>query len=158
MIRIQDFYADAIQVAADEVFRYAKGVPADKLGWVPMEGGRSVIDICRELAMTPTWAYQVIENIEIKWDDEARAKMRAEQAEWKTADDCQAQCNERLKRLKELYKSLPDERLTTTKWLPYNGGRDHTVLEMMDYPKWNFNYHVGQIAYIQTLYGDKEAY
>jgi hypothetical protein len=30
------------------------------------------------------------------------------------------------------------------------------MIEMMDYPRWNFNYHNGQIAYIQTLYGDKE--
>ena len=53
---------------------------------------------------------------------------------------------------------MPDERLSNTKWLPYNGGRDHTFLEMLDYVRWNCNYHTGQIAYIQTLYGDKEMY
>jgi hypothetical protein len=29
---------------------------------------------------------------------------------------------------------------------------------MLDYPRWNFNYHLGQIAYIQTHYGDKSLY
>ena len=30
------------------------------------------------------------------------------------------------------------------------------MIEMMDYPRWNFNYHLGQIAFIQMMYGDKE--
>ena len=32
------------------------------------------------------------------------------------------------------------------------------MTEMMDYPRWNFTYHVGQIAYIQTLLGDEKMY
>ena len=51
---------------------------------------------------------------------------------------------------------MPDADLDKKRWLPYDGGRDFTMPEMMDYPRWNFNYHLGQIAYIQTLYGDKE--
>jgi hypothetical protein len=52
--------------------------------------------------------------------------------------------------------AMPDERLAETKWLPFNGGRDHTYLEMLEYPRWNATYHLGQVAYIQTLYGDRE--
>lgn len=155
MTRIQDYMIEAAQAAAAEVFRYAKAVPTDKLDWSP-EGARSVLNICRELAMTPTWAYDVVEGVEVKFDEEAMAKMRAEQAQWTTAEQCEDQCNARLAKLADLYRSIPDEKLMTTRWLPYNGGRDHTVLEMMDYPRWNFTYHLGQIAYIQTLYGDKE--
>jgi len=158
MTRIQDYYVDATQSAADEVFRYAKGVPAEKLDWKPLDGGRSVLDICRELAMTPTWAYDIIQGAEANFDEESMAAMRAEQAKWTTVEHCRTQCNERLGKLAELFRSIADDRLKTARWLPYNGGRDHTVLEMMDYPRWNFNYHVGQIAYIQTLYGDKEMY
>ncbi len=51
---------------------------------------------------------------------------------------------------------MPDERLSEKKWLPFDGGRDFSMPEMMDYPRWNFNYHLGQSAYIQTLLGDRE--
>ena len=53
-MRLQDYIADSAREAAAMAFRYAKAVPADKLDWSP-EGGRSVLSICRELAMTPTW-------------------------------------------------------------------------------------------------------
>jgi hypothetical protein len=29
---------------------------------------------------------------------------------------------------------------------------------MLEYPRWNATYHLGQIAFIQTLYGDKETH
>jgi hypothetical protein len=82
--------------------------------------------------------------------------MKAEQEEWKTAEDCEAECNRRLDKMDELFKTISDERLKETKFLPFDGGRDFTVAEMMDYPRWNFNYHLGQIAYIQVLFGDKD--
>ena len=75
---------------------------------------------------------------------------------WKTVEACEAECNRRVDKLCAMFKAMPDERLKETKWLPYDGGRDFTMAEMMDYPRWNFSYHQGQIAYIQTLYGDKE--
>ena len=41
--------------------------------------------------------------------------------------------------------------------LPFGPGgsmKPFTIAEMADYPRWNFTYHLGQIGYIQTLYGD----
>lgn len=156
-MRLQDHMIDVTRAAAKEAFRNAKAVPADKLEWKPLDNGRSVLDQCRELAMCPTWAYDIISGApQPEWNEEAVAAMQAEQAQWTTAEDCERVCNERLEKLFELYRNMPDERLSETKWLPYDGGRDFTMPEMMDYPRWNFNYHLGQIAYIQTLYGDKE--
>lgn len=155
-MRVQDYFVESIRRGAQEAFNYAKAVPADKLDWSPMEGGRSVLDICRELAMTPTWAHDTIEGVEMDWSPEAQAALKQVQSEWKTVEDCEAQFNERAKKMEELFKNMPDERLSQTKWLPYGGGRDFTMVEMMEYPKWNLDYHTGQIAYIQTLYGDKE--
>jgi hypothetical protein len=40
--------------------------------------------------------------------------------------------------------------------LPFRGGMDMTVLQIMSLMVWNCNYHEGQICYIQTLYGDKD--
>lgn len=158
-MKLQEHMIEVTRVAAEEAFRYAGKVPRDKLEWAPLEAGRSVLDICRELAVCPTWALDTINNKDLsQWTEEDTAKARAQADQWKTADDCFVECKRRLEELFELYRTMPDERLTETKWLPYEGGRDFTMPEMMDYPRWNFNYHTGQIAYIQTLYGDKDMY
>jgi len=156
-MRFQDYIIEATKAQAKEAFKYAKAVPADKLDWKPLDAGRSVLDLCREMAMCPGWAFDIIEGAEgPKWDEETQAAIKKEQEQWTTAEACEDECNRRLEKLFVLFKSLPDERLKTTKWLPFDGGRDFTVEEMMDYPRWNFNYHLGQISYIQILYGDKE--
>ncbi len=156
-MRLQEYIATATQAAADEAFRYAKAVPADRVDWKPLESGRSVLDVCRELTMTPTWALDTIENrAQPEWNEEAAAAIKKEQEQWQSVEACQAECNRRLAALFEVFRGLPDERLSETKWLPFEGGRDFTVAEMMEYPRWNFTYHLGQIAYVQTLYGDAE--
>ncbi len=155
-MRIQDYMADSTRRAAAEAFRYARVVPADKLGWVPLELGRSVLDMCREMTMTPKWAVDIINGVPMEWNEETFAATKKEQEQWSTPDECEAEFNVRFKKLEELFLGISDGRLSETRWLPFDGGRDFTVLEMMEYPRWNANYHLGQIAYIQTLYGDKE--
>lgn len=156
-MRLQDYMIDTTKAAAGEAFRYARAVPADKLDWKPLDAGRSVLDQCRELAMCPTWCEDLISGKpEPEWNEETFAAIKKEQEQWTTVDACEAECNRRLESLFAAFRALPDERLKETKWLPYGGGRDFTMPEMMDYPRWNFTYHVGQIGYIQTLLGDRE--
>jgi hypothetical protein len=112
--------------------------------------------MCREIGMTPTWGMSILGTEPMVWNDEVAAKTKAEQAEWLTVTDCEAVWNERFVALERAYLNVPDEKLSKTKWLPYDGGRDFTFIEMLDYPRWNLNYHAGQICYIQTLLGDKE--
>jgi len=157
-MKLQEHMIDVTREGAKEAFKYAKAVPADKLEWKPLENGRSVLDLCRELALCPEWAYDIIDSKDQKpeFDESDMAEARKMQENWTAVEACEEQCNQRLERLFTLFRDMPDERLTENKWLPYDGGRDFTMPEMMDYPRWNFNYHLGQIAYIQTLYGDKE--
>ncbi|AIE86254.1 DinB family protein [Fimbriimonas ginsengisoli] len=158
-MRYQDYIIDVTRKAAEEAFRYAANVPADKLEWKPLDAGRSVLDMAREMAKTPVWAYDIISGAPApEWDEESAAALKAEMEAWKTIDQCKEECLKQIDRLAGLYKDFPDERLSETKWLPYSGGKDFTYYEMMDYPRWNFTYHLGQIGYIQTLYGDKEMY
>ncbi len=155
-MRIQEYMVRVTKQAADEAFKYAAAVPADKLDWKPLDGGRSVLDICQEMALCPSWAKDLIGGKEEpEWNEEVAAKVEAEKKQFATVEACKAECYRRLEELFEMYREMPDERLAETKWLPYDGGRDFAMEEMMDYPRWNFNYHLGQIAYVQTLYGDK---
>ncbi len=154
-MKLQEHVIESTQKAAEEVFRYARAVPEEQLDWKPLYTGRSVLDLARELAVTPDWAYDTLTS-DAKPDEAAFAAQKAEMESWKTVAECEAQCYKRLKRFYEAVGQLPDEKLSETKWLPYEGGRDFTYAEMMDYPRWNFNYHLGQIGYIQLLYGDRE--
>ena len=156
-MKLQDYVIDATKKAAEEVFRYAKAAPADRAAWKPLDEGRSILDLTRELAKTPDWAYEtVFVETASEWNEEVMAAQRAEMESWKTIEECETQCFQRLERFFEAVRQLPDEQLSKTKWLPYEGGRDYTIAEMLEYPRWNFNYHLGQIAYIQILYGDRE--
>jgi hypothetical protein len=156
-MRLQDYMIDVTKAAAAEAFKCARATAADKLDWSPMDKGRSVLNQCREMAMCPKWAEDIIGDApQAEWTEETAAAMQAEQEQWKTIDECEAECNKRLESLYQMFRNMPDEKLKETKWLPYDGGRDFTMAEMMDYPHWNFTYHLGQISYIQTLYGDKE--
>lgn len=153
---IQEYIIDNAKAAAADAFRYAKAVPEDKQGWKPLESGQSVISMCRELGMTPTWGLQVLTGRMEEGGDDARAKQRQEMDSWATVEACEQQFAERFALLADHYRSMTEEDFVKTMWLPFNGGRDHTYLELMDYPRWNCTYHMGQIAYIQTLYGDRE--
>ena len=152
-MRIQDYVADSAREAANMAFKYAAAVPDDKLDWSPPGGGRSVLSMCRELAVTPTWTLIAYGEVEEGTGPEYWHNL---ERQWSTVAQCEAEFNQRFEAMDRYFRSLTDEDLKKTKWLPYNGGRDHTFLEMMDYPRWNATYHLGQIAYIQTLYGDKE--
>ena len=157
-MRIQDYAVDAAKEAAAMAFRYAKAVPADKLDWSPLDAGRTVLSMCRELAMTPSWTVIAFADEKYEWSPEKAEEQKKEQEQWITVDACEAEFNRRFAEVETLFKGFSDADLAKTKWLPYNGGRDHTFLEMMDYPRWNCTYHLGQIGYIQSLYGDKEMY
>jgi hypothetical protein len=155
-MRYQDYIVGQIEAAAKEFFRNARAVPEDKLDWSPMDAGRSVLDQCREIAMTPTWAHDILTEKPMEWSEESIAALKELQASWTTVDACEAQFRERLETMKAAFLAFPDARLEETRFLPYDGGRQFTYIEMMDYPRWNLNYHYGQVAFIQTLLGDKE--
>ena len=142
----------------EEAFRYAKAVPEEKLDWRPMDAGQSVLSMAKELAKCPDWATDLVAGGEMDWSPEAQARNQAEMDGWKTIADCEQACKEKLGRLFSVLKDVPDSRLGETKELPFGPGgsmKPFTVAEMADYPRWNFTYHLGQIGYIQTLYGDK---
>ncbi|HTQ11505.1 MAG TPA: hypothetical protein VMI31_15680 [Fimbriimonadaceae bacterium] len=157
-MKFQDYIIDAIQKATDEAFRYARAVPADKLDWKPLDAGRSVLDQIQEVAQAPDYVTGMLGGTPVSESpgEENWEKLVAERRAWTTLDACEAEGKKRLDGLFEAIRNTPDEKLSQTQWLPYDGGRDFTLAEIMEYPRWNANYHAGCIAYIQLLYGDKE--
>jgi uncharacterized damage-inducible protein DinB len=110
--------------------------------------------MCREIAATPGWAMDVMTATQ-RTEDERQAAF-AQMQSWASIAQCQEEFAKRFAVWVPYVEALPDTKLTETRWLPFNGGRDHTYLELLEYPRWNCTYHLGQVAYIQTLYGDKD--
>src|SRR5579862_7898947 len=131
-MKFQDYISEAIQKASDEAFRYAKAVPEDKLTWKPLDAGRSVLDQLQELAQAPDYAIGMLGGQTVgkaagpdNWQD-----LVAERQTWTTIGDCEREAKLRLDRLQETIRAFPDEKLTDTVWLPYDGGRDFTMKEI----------------------------
>lgn len=156
-MKYQDYIIDAIGNAFKDAFKAARAIPEDKLSWRPLDQGRSALDQAQELAQCPDYVTGMVKG-EASSDNDGGdwEKVMQERQAWDTLDKCQAVADEKLAALYDAIRACPDERLNETMWLPYDGGRDFTIMEIMDYPRWNANYHAGQINYIQTLYGDKE--
>ena len=144
---IQQHVVLVAREAGLEFFRFAAAVPSDRLDWRPENcAGQSVMRMAEEIALTPLWALSAMS--ELDW-----AQMRDQ---WKTVADCREAFLAHFALWEACVLAMPDSKLVETKWLPFNGGRDHTFLELLEYPRWNATYHLGQVAYVQTLYGDKE--
>jgi hypothetical protein len=157
-MRVQDHATDVASEAAKEFFRYAKAVSADKLTWSPLESGRTPISLCQEIAICPTWGEHLLGPAEFGCGDGEFEEQGKLMASWDTVEKCEEQFFQRFKSYEQVARRLTDEDLKKTKFLPFAGGRNWTYLEMIEYVRWNTTYHLGQIAYIQTLYGDKELY
>ena len=156
-MRLQTYMIEVTRHAMTEAFRYAKSVPEDKLNWKPLDLGRSVLEQAQELAKCPDWAIEVMtgQGMELEAGDTAAEEM----ASWDTVEKCEAACMEKLAHFFALVTAYPDSKLEETIDLPFGedgADRTFTMAEMMDYPRWNATYHQGQIAYIQTLYGDND--
>jgi len=153
---IQVHVVETAKEAAAEFFRYAKSMPADRVEWKAEGVGQSVLSMAREIAMTPVWAIQAMTGVESSEEDQAA--MMEKMGSLSSVEQCEEEFSKNVVAWAEFVTALPDSKLSDTRWLPYNGGRDHTMLEMLEYPRWNATYHTGQVAFIQTLYGDKNMY
>lgn len=158
-MKVQDYMIGVTTEAMNEAFRYARATPPDKLDWKPMDEGQSVLSMCRELAKCPDWALQILKagGMQMDGDDTSGAEMGS----WVTLDDCETACKAKLAAYFAYLADYPDDQLAGSMDLPFGPGgsmKTFTIPEVMDYPRWNATYHLGQIGYIQTLYGDKSMY
>ena len=152
-MKYQEYILGSMKQQVADFFKAVKKVPTDKLEWKPLDAGRSVLDQAQEVAMSFTWSADMLQG-KVSFSEEAFAEDKAVMSAWTTIEECEKQAEERLTAWQTLVSSYPDEKLKETIWLPYDGGRDFTMTEVMEYPRWNAGYHEGQVNYIQVLYGD----
>lgn len=153
----QDNIIKFTEKAIEDIFRTSRAMPEDKIDWSPLGEGRSALDILRECAQAPTWFTGIIK--ERKFPDispEDMAKGREAREQWKTIDDCEKVCQANATAMYAAMREVPEADFTQVIHLPFGGGMDMPLMVVMAMNYWNTVYHLGQVNYIQTLYGDKD--
>jgi hypothetical protein len=147
-----------IENGRDSLARTAQAMPEDKLGWKPLDNGRAVLDLLGDAAQVPGMVAKMLESHgEFKPSREAFQQMALERADW-TREDALQHLTQNTQRLVGLIRAMPDEQLAQPLHLPMGAGMTLPLggWIMMTYR--TFCSRMGQINYIQTLYGDFESH
>jgi len=142
--------------ALDDLFRTAKAMPQDKLTWQCGGECRTALQLLQECAQSMKWPQSLLNPEGFSFDSETMEKAMAERAQWTTAEDCERAARANWQDTKAFIENYPEEDLDRVMALPFGPDLKLTVAEILGSPYWNMTYHLGQINYIQLMYGDKE--
>jgi len=154
-MRFQDRAIAETNRIMESLFRTARAVPEDKLNWKPLDQARSVIDQLQECAQAPRLFIHALKHRNTDFDEDQMARWRDERQGWTTLEACEMHCKANTEALNALIAELSDAELdeTLTAGGP-NGPRELSLASVALAHHNNMLYHVGQINYVQTLYGD----
>lgn len=131
----------------------ALGRAASSLGeqftWKPLDKGRSAHDQVIEVAGMFLLAKHLVESGEMpSIDREHHARMLQK---FDTAEKALKQLEDAADLLAIAIETAPTEQLAKVVRLPFGGGMDKTIAEVLLLAYWNNVYHEGQVNYIHTL-------
>ncbi|HEY3266369.1 MAG TPA: DinB family protein [Armatimonadota bacterium] len=156
-MRYQDQLIRDTRAAVDSLFKAARAMPQDKLTWKAGDDARTALDMCAECAQViPSTLEMLKARAMPPMDAEQMQQECAERASW-SLEECERRCREECETFNAVLRDFPDEDLQKPIALPF-GDREWTMADVASYPLWNMTYHLGQISFIQLLYGDKEMY
>ena len=154
MPTVIDVLVKITREASEAIERSAAAMPEEKLNWRPMEVGRSALDQVVECGgLSHFTARMLRERAVPQFDPEALQRMKAEHD---TLDKARTLLHSGVDDFIAAVREFPEAQLEETLYLPFAGGMTRSFLDIMYYPYWNMSYHLGQINYIQTLYGDRD--
>ncbi len=154
-MRFQERTVKETNRVMESLFRTARAVPEEKRDWKPLDQGRSVLEQLQECAQAPRIFIHALTHHNTDFGEERMARWREERQGWTTLEECEARCQANTEALVELIRGLSDGELdqTITAGGP-NGPRELSLADVAMAHHNNMLYHVGQINYVQTLYGD----
>jgi hypothetical protein len=149
----QQFIAGETIRAMEALIHQAKKVPSDKLGWTPLEEGRSTLDQVAECAIIPGYMPVILCNFKgPEFNDETMKAFMEMKAKVDNLDKAEAMLRENTAKAVEAIQAVPDDKLEME--IPFFGPGKWKIASIMASHMWNMHYHTGQICYIQTLLGD----
>jgi uncharacterized damage-inducible protein DinB len=155
-MRVQDFIAGTTEWSVDSLYKNARRTPEDKLEWKVLDTGRSILNQIQECAQAPLWSVPLLtEEGPFDFSPETFEAFTAESKQWTTLDDCERHHRENLAKLLAVIREMPDERLGIKIKIPF-AEEPVAISDIMMFHYWNNVYHMGQLSFIQTLYGDND--
>lgn len=156
-MRFQEQIVRMTQRALQDLIRAAEAFPSDRLEWSPAPTGRSALSMMQEAATSARWLLPLIESGSMPaFDDHARREAAALRASYDDLPKCVAASLAGTGELCRAILALPDSQLEQEIQVPFGGGTMMTLADVSSLHYWNLVYHLGQLSYIQTLYGDLE--
>jgi len=153
---LQEHVIHITEEANEHLLRATRAMPEDRLTWKPLDQGRTALDVVQECAQSALWFSVMLEKrTGAAFDLEEYPTMQAERRSWSLAD-CERLLAEHTVRLSAAIRAIPDEDLEQTLTMPWADDMVMSLADVMTMHYWNVTYHLGQVNYIQTLYGDKE--
>ncbi len=131
-----------------------EAMPADRQDWKPLDLGRSALDQVQECAVINGFFASILRDREAPAMDWGAYKAAC--AALDTPDKAVNALTESGSVLAAAIEAFPEDKLAETVTMPFAEGMVMTFAQVMFAAYWNMTYHTGQIAYIQTLYGDNE--
>lgn len=141
----------------EDIVRSALAVPEDKWEWVPMGSARSALSQMQEIATSGDFFLPIIREGSVPEFDE---HARNEAIRIRKAHDTMGKCVEAIRNsvvsLCSEISRFPDDRLDEEISLPFGGGINMTMADVLALPSWNMIYHLGQINQLQLMLGDRD--
>lgn len=154
----QEHAATLLKDSGDALFASARAMPADKLNGSPGGEARTPLHILQECAYyLPTLEPLLSpgQGMQERFMAVAGPAME-ESASWDTLDKVEEAYSRWLPSALEAIRAVPDSDLNREIPLPWAEGVSMPAWKMMMTLYWNNVYHLGQINYVQMMYGDKE--
>jgi|YelNatPaOPRAMG01_1025707.scaffolds.fasta_scaffold05406_10 hypothetical protein len=154
MVQVNEIARALTLDAANTLIRTLKAMPQEKIEWKPQEHGRCALEQIVECGRTNMLVAQILNEHgmpPLDPEDIRQAHMR-----YDSLPKAIAALKDGTQSLLDAIESFSDRYLNDEVTMPFGGGTTKKYYEIMFMPYWNMTYHLGQINYIQTLYGDKE--
>jgi len=152
---MQDLIIEENNDATEAFFRAVRKMPADKLDWKPTDSARSALEIAKEVALSTIWPMGLMTpGAKFEMTPEIMAEFTQKRDAIASLDEAESTARAGLEALNKEVAAIPDDHLTQTAWLPFGKTNDWPIHQVAGIYASNARYHIGQINYIQTCYGD----
>src|SRR5439155_3162600 len=153
MPTINEVMAKVNREVAGGLARAVRAMPEDKFAWSPLGEGRTAHDqVCESIDIN-FWVAHMLRDRAMPPIDPSQLDLLKQANQ--TIDLATQQLLVSADTLAGAIESFPSQRLSDTIKLPWDDSPS-TFAEVMLLGYWNMTYHLGQISYIQSLYGDRE--
>ncbi len=141
-----DLYTKVLSEGTADLWRNIAAMPEDKLTWKPADTSRSTKELLGEIVSSTVYGTAVLAT-------KSPAHDSWKSVEVLTIQELQTAHMQANTEFLQIFAALSEEELSELVELPWG---TKSYLDVVAYVYWNLMYHLGQIAYIQTMYGDGE--